>query len=326
MEGKEAEVNRAQEPGSRGAEAKGHLSSAPALLRSSAQSPGLTLRLRTTLEMIKFSHTLFALPFALLAAFLAARGLPSWPTLAKILLAMVGARSAAMAHNRLADREIDAVNPRTVSRALPSGTLTPGFVRVFLVASVALFLVAAATLNRLTLVLSPVALGLLFFYSYTKRFTWLSHLVLGLCLALAPIGAWIAVTGSIAWTAILLGLAVLLWTAGFDILYALQDEEHDRKTGLKSLPARWGARTALAVSALLHAAMIPLLLAVWRLSGGGLLFAASILATAAALLYQHAIVKPGDLSRINAAFFTANGFVSVVLAVCGIADVLLRNT
>lgn len=319
-------MNRAQVPGSRGAEAKGPLSSAPPLLRSSAESPGLTLRLRTTLEMIKFSHTLFALPFALLAAFLAARGLPSWPTLAKILLAMVGARSAAMAHNRLADREIDAVNPRTVSRALPSGTLTPGFVRVFLVASVALFLVAAATLNRLTLLLSPVALGLLFFYSYTKRFTWLSHLVLGLCLALAPIGAWIAVTGSIAWTAILLGLAVLLWTAGFDILYALQDEEHDRKTGLKSLPARWGARTALAVSALLHAAMIPLLLAVWRLSGGGLLFAASILATAAALLYQHAIVKPGDLSRINAAFFTANGFVSVVLAACGIADVLLRNT
>jgi 4-hydroxybenzoate polyprenyltransferase len=326
VEGKEAEVNRAEKPGSRGAEAKGHLSFAPALLRSSAQSPGLAARLRTTLEMIKFSHTLFALPFALLAAFLAARGLPSWPTLAKILLAMVGARSAAMAHNRLIDREIDAANPRTVLRALPSGALTAGFVRIFLAASVALFLVAAVTLNRLTLLLSPVALGLLFFYSYTKRFTWLSHLVLGLCLALAPVGAWIAVTGSIAWTAILLGLAVLLWTAGFDILYALQDEEHDRKTGLKSLPARWGARTALVVSALLHAAMIPLLLAVWRLSGGGLLFAASILATAAALLYQHAIAKPGDLSRINAAFFTANGFVSVVLAVCGIADVLLRNT
>jgi 4-hydroxybenzoate polyprenyltransferase len=171
-----------------------------------------------------------------------------------------------------------------------------------------------------------VALALLFFYSYTKRFTWLSHLVLGLCLALAPVGAWIAVTGSIAWTPILLGLAVLLWTAGFDILYALQDEEHDRMSGLKSVPARWGTRTALAVSALLHAAMIPLLFAVWRLSGGGLLFTAGILATAAALLYQHAVVKPGDLSRINAAFFTANGFVSVTLALCGIADVLLRNT
>lgn len=283
-------------------------------------------RLRTTLEMIKFSHTLFALPFALLAAVLAARGLPSWPTVAKILLAMVGARSAAMAHNRLTDRAIDAANPRTASRALPSGALTAGFVRVFLAASVALFLIAAASLNRATLLLSPVALALLFVYAYTKRFTWLSHLVLGLCLALAPVGAWIAVTGSIAWPPILLGLAVLLWTAGFDILYALQDEEHDRKTGLQSLPARWGTRTALAVSAILHAAMIPLLLAVWRLSGGGLVFTAGILATAAALLYQHAIVKPGDLSRINAAFFTANGFVSVTLAACGIADVLLKGS
>ncbi len=281
-------------------------------------------RLRTTLEMIKFSHTLFALPFALLAAVLAARGLPPWPTVAKILLAMVGARSAAMAHNRLTDRAIDAANPRTASRALPSGALTAGFVRIFLAASVALFLVAAASLNRLTLLLSPVALALLFFYAYTKRFTWLSHLVLGLCLALAPVGAWIAVSGAIAWPPILLGLAVLLWTAGFDILYALQDEEHDRKTGLQSLPARWGTRTALAVSALLHAAMIPLLVAVQRLSGGGPVFTAGILATAAALLYQHAIVRPGDLSRINAAFFTANGFVSVALAVCGIADVLLR--
>jgi 4-hydroxybenzoate polyprenyltransferase len=275
--------------------------------------------------MIKFSHTLFALPFALLSAVLAARGLPSWPTLGKILLAMVGARSAAMAHNRLTDRAIDAANPRTASRALPSGALTAGFVRIFLAASVALFLIAAASLNRLTLLLSPVALALLFFYAYTKRFTWLSHLVLGLCLALAPVGAWIAVTGSIAWPPILLGLAVLLWTAGFDILYALQDEEHDRKTGLQSLPARWGTRTALTVSALLHAAMIPLLIAVQRLSGGGPVFTAGILATAAALLYQHAIVRPGDLSRINAAFFTANGFVSVALAVCGIADVFLRT-
>jgi 4-hydroxybenzoate polyprenyltransferase len=275
--------------------------------------------------MIKFSHTLFALPFALLAAVLAARGLPSWPTLGKILLAMVGARSAAMAHNRLTDRAIDAANPRTASRALPTGALTAGFVWAFLAASVALFLIAAASLNRATLLLSPVALALLFFYSYTKRFTWLSHAVLGLCLALAPVGAWIAVTGSIAWPPILLGLAVLLWTAGFDILYALQDEEHDRRTGLQSLPARWGTRSALAVSALLHAAMIPLLVAVERLTGGGLVFTAGILATAAALLYQHAIVKPGDLSRINAAFFTANGFVSVALAVCGIADVLLRS-
>lgn len=277
------------------------------------------------LEMIKFSHTLFALPFALLAAVLAQRGLPPWPVAVKILLAMVGARSAAMAHNRLADREIDAKNPRTASRALPSGVLSAGFVRAFLAASVALFLIAAASLNRLTLVLSPLALALLLLYAYTKRFTWLSHLVLGLCLALAPIGAWIAVRGSFGAIPLLLGLAVLLWTAGFDILYSLQDEEHDRQAGLKSLPARWGTRNALAVSVFLHAAMIPLLLVVWGLSGGGALFAAGILATAAALLYQHAIVKPADLSRINTAFFTANGFVSVVLAACGIADVLLRG-
>jgi 4-hydroxybenzoate polyprenyltransferase len=286
--------------------------------------PALSRSLKTTLEMIKFSHTLFALPFALLAAVLAARGLPALPTLAKILLAMVGARSAAMSHNRLADHAIDAANPRTASRALPSGAVSAGFVRIFLTGSVVLFLLAAASLNRLTFALSPAALALLLLYSYTKRFTWLSHVVLGLCLALAPIGAWIAVSGSFAWTPILLGLAVLFWTAGFDILYSLQDEDHDRRAGLKSVPARWGARTALAASAALHAAMIPLLLAVWRLSGGGALFAAGILTTAAALLYQHAIVKPGDLSRINTAFFTANGFVSVILAFCGIADVLLR--
>ena len=309
MEGRFSRARRAEGP-----------TTAPAV-----SLPALSRPLKTTLEMIKFSHTLFALPFALLAAVLAARGLPSWPTLAKILLAMVGARSAAMSHNRLADHAIDAANPRTASRALPSGAISAGFVRVFLAGSVVLFLLAAASLNRLTFALSPVALLLLLTYSYTKRFTWLSHLVLGLCLALAPVGAWIAVSGSFAWTPILLGLAVLFWTAGFDILYALQDEDHDRRAGLKSLPARWGTRTALAVSAALHAAMIPLLLAVWRLSGGGALFAAGILATAAALLYQHVIVKPGDLSRINTAFFTANGFVSVILAFCGIADVLVNG-
>ncbi len=279
---------------------------------------------RTTLEMIKFSHTLFALPFALLSAVLAARGLPSTPTLGKILLAMVSARSAAMAHNRLADREIDAANPRTASRALPSGALSVGFVRIFLVACVALFFLAASSLNRFTLLLSPVALALLFFYAYTKRFTWLSHLVLGLCLALAPLGAWIAVRGSVELLPILLALAVLFWTAGFDMLYALQDEEHDRQVGLRSLPARWGTARTLQISAIFHGAMIPLLFAAWCLSKGGWLFALGILATAGALLYQHAIVKPGDLSRLNTAFFTANGFVSVTLALFGIADVLVK--
>lgn len=275
--------------------------------------------------MIKFSHTLFALPFALLSAFLAAGGWPRPSTLVKILLAMVGARSAAMAHNRLADRALDGANPRTASRALPSGALSVGFVRMFLVASVALFLAASASLNRLTLLLSPVALALLALYSYTKRFTALSHLVLGLCLALAPVGAWIAVRGSLETLPVLLGLAVLFWTAGFDVLYALQDEAHDRRVGLQSIPARFGARRALWISALFHAVMLILLAAVWRLSGGGWIFLAGLAATAAALVYQHAIVKPGDLSRVDAAFFTANGFVSVTLALCGIADVLARG-
>jgi 4-hydroxybenzoate polyprenyltransferase len=285
---------------------------------------GVLGSLRTTLEMIKFSHTLFALPFALYAAFLAADGWPRGATLLKILLAMVGARSAAMAHNRLADRRLDAANPRTAARALPSGALSVGFVRAFLAASVLLFVAAAASLNRLTLALSPVALGLLLLYSYTKRFTALSHLVLGLCLALAPVGAWIAVRGSIAALPILLGLAVLFWTAGFDVIYSLQDEEFDRRTGLRSIPARLGARRALGASAVFHLAMAALLLAVWRLSGGGWILLAGIAATVAALVYQHAIVKPGDLSRVNAAFFTANGFVSITLALCGIADVLAR--
>jgi 4-hydroxybenzoate polyprenyltransferase len=275
--------------------------------------------------MIKFSHTLFALPFALYAAFLAADGWPRPATLGKILLAMIGARSAAMAHNRLADRELDAANPRTAGRALPAGALSVGFVRAFLAASIVLFLAAAASLNRLTLMLSPLALALLLLYSYTKRFTSLSHLVLGLCLGIAPVGAWIAVRGSIAALPILLGLAVLFWTAGFDVIYALQDEEHDRRAGLRSIPARVGARRALIGSAVFHAAMVMMLFGVWRLSGRGGILLAGIGATTAALVYQHAIVRPGDLSRVNAALFTANGFVSVTLACCGIADVLSRR-
>jgi 4-hydroxybenzoate polyprenyltransferase len=274
--------------------------------------------------MIRFSHTLFALPFALLSAVLAAGGVPPPAVLVKILLAMIGARSAALAHNRLADRGIDAANPRTALRALPAGTLSVGFVRLFLAASAALFLAAAASLNRLTLVLAPVALAIVFFYSYTKRFTWLSHAVLGLCLALAPVGAWIAVRGSLSPLAVLIGLAVLCWTAGFDMLYSLQDEDHDRRVGLRSIPARFGTRRTLVFSALAHALMPILLVAAWRLAGGGWLFAAGIAATAAALVYQHAIVRPDDLSRLNTAFFTANGFVSVALAAFVIADVLLK--
>jgi 4-hydroxybenzoate polyprenyltransferase len=315
---------RGEEQRNRGAEGTEAISSAPTPLRPSAVPNSLPRQLRLTLEMIKFSHTLFALPFALLSAVLAAGGVPPLSILAKILAAMVGARSAAMAHNRLADLDIDAANPRTAARALPSGTLSVRFVRIFLVVSILLFLAAAASLNRLTLLLSPVALALLLLYAYTKRYTAASHLALGLCLALAPIGAWIAVRGSFAILPVLLGLAVLVWTAGFDVLYALQDEEHDRHSGLKSVPARWGTNAALVISAALHAAMIPLLIAVWRMAGGGVLFAAGIVVTVAGLVYQHSIVRPGDLSRINTAFFIANGLVSVTLAACGIADILLR--
>ncbi len=289
-----------------------------------SQPSGRTGPLRTTLEMIRFSHTIFALPFAILSAVLAAGGWPGAATLGKILLAMVGARSAAMAYNRLVDREIDAENPRTAKRALPAGTLSVRYVRVFLAISVAVFLAAAASLNRLTLLLSPVALVILFSYSYLKRFTSLAHLGLGLCLGIAPVGAWIAVRGEFDALPVLLGAAVLFWTAGFDVIYALQDEEYDRRVGLYSLPARLGSRGALLISALFHAAMVGLLLVVWRVAAGGWLFAAGITLTAAALVYQHAILRPGDLSRVDSAFFTANGFVSVVLAACGIADVFTR--
>ena len=281
-------------------------------------------RLRTTLEMIRFSHTLFALPFALLAAVLAARGVPSWPTLVKILLAMVGARSAAMAHNRLTDRAIDAANPRTSARALPSGALTVGFVRVFLAASVALFLIAAASLNRATLLLSPVALALLFFYAYTKRFTWLSHLVLGLCLALAPVGAWIAVTGSVAWPPILLGLAVLLWTAGFDILYALQDEAFDRAEHLHSVPVLFGRRGALTIARALHVLTIVSLAAVGAAVPVGWLYALGVFVAAALLLYEHSLVRGDDLSRLDAAFFTMNGVISLTFFGFVLAERLVR--
>jgi 4-hydroxybenzoate polyprenyltransferase len=287
---------------------------------TASERAGLSGKLRTTLEMIRFSHTLFALPFAVLSMVLAANGVPPWPTVLKILLAMVGARSAAMAHNRLADRSIDAANPRTAMRALPTGALSLGFVRAFLAGAVLLFFAAAATLNRLTLLLFPLALAILFSYAYTKRFTWASHLVLGLCLALAPVGAWIAVRGSFDLLPLLIGLAVLTWTAGFDVIYALQDERFDRQ----SVPARFGASRALVASAALHVLTAAFLFAAWQLAGRGPLFGGALLVSGAALVYQHMIVKPGDLSHVNAAFFTANGFVSIILCAGGVADVLVR--
>ena len=264
--------------------------------------------------MIKIEHTLFALPFAFLGAVLAAKGLPTPWQLLWIVVAMVGARSAAMAFNRITDRSFDAKNPRTASRALPAGLLSVGFVWAFTLTSAALFLLAAALLNRLTLILSPVALACLLLYSGTKRWTQFSHLVLGACLSMAPTGAWIAVRGTIADPApLLLSLVVLLWTAGFDVLYACQDYDFDRRDGLKSIPARVGIARALWIARALHALAFLALVWLFVVTQLGSLAFAGVIATGVLLVYQHRLIRAEDLSRLNAAFFTTNAFVSVIL-------------
>jgi 4-hydroxybenzoate polyprenyltransferase len=270
--------------------------------------------IRTTLEMIKIEHTLFALPFALLGAVLAARGVPTAWQLLWITLAMVGARSAAMAFNRIADHRYDAANPRTSGRAIPAGRLSLRFAWAFTIISAALFFLAAAMLNGLTLALAPVALASVMLYSYTKRFTSLSHLALGWCLCIAPTGAWIAVRGAIdSPVPLLLSLVVLLWTAGFDVLYACQDYDFDRRAGLRSIPARTGIRAALWISRLLHAGAFAALVALYLTATPGTLALFGVVATGALLVYQHSLVRADDLSRLNAAFFTTNAFVSVIL-------------
>jgi 4-hydroxybenzoate polyprenyltransferase len=269
---------------------------------------------RLTLEMIKIEHTLFALPFAFLGAVLAARGLPSLLQILWIVVAMVGARSAAMAFNRIADRSFDARNPRTASRALPAGLLSVGFVWAFTVAAAGLFVLAAAMLNRLTLILAPVALACVLLYSFTKRWTQFSHLVLGACLSIAPTGAWIAVRGEIGSPVpLLLSLVVLLWTAGFDVLYACQDYDFDRSEGLRSIPARVGIARALWIARVLHAAAFLSLVWLFMITQLGPVALVGVIATAALLVYQHRLVRADDLSRLNAAFFTTNAFVSVIL-------------
>jgi 4-hydroxybenzoate polyprenyltransferase len=269
---------------------------------------------RLTLEMIKIEHTLFALPFAFLGAVLAARGLPSAGQIFWIVVAMVGARSAAMAFNRIADRNFDARNPRTASRAIPAGLLSVGFVWAFTIAAAALFLLAAAMLTRLTLILAPVALGCVLLYSFTKRWTQFSHLVLGACLSIAPTGAWIAVKGEIGSPVpVLLSLVVLFWTAGFDVLYACQDYDFDRSEGLRSIPARFGVARALWIARGLHAAAFLALVWLFVITGPGPVAFVGVIATGALLIYQHWLVRAGDLSRLNAAFFTTNAFVSVIL-------------
>src|SRR5690242_6680567 len=251
--------------------------------------------------MIKIEHTLFALPFALLGALLAANGLPTLRQVLWIIVAMVGARSAAMAFNRIADRSFDERNPRTANRAIPAGLLSVGFVWAFTIVAAGVFLLAAAMFNRLTLILAPVALASVLLYSLTKRWTQFSHLVLGWCLAIAPTGAWIAVRGEIGSAVpLLLSLVVLLWTAGFDILYACQDYDFDRREGLRSIPARVGIGRALWIARALHTAAFLALVWLFVITGLGPVAFGGVIATGALLVYQHRLVRADDLSRLNA--------------------------
>ena len=264
--------------------------------------------------MIKFEHTLFALPFAFLGAVLAANGLPGWRQILWITAAMVGARSAAMTFNRIVDRDIDTANPRTANRELPSGKLTLGFAWAFLFVSVGLFFLASYSLNWLTFALSPVAMISVLGYSYAKRFTAFAHLLLGWALAISPTAAWIAVRGEIdSGIPLLLSLFVLMWTAGFDVLYACQDYEFDKKAGLRSIPARFGIKNSLRIARLFHVQALIVLLLLYLVTELGWLALTGVVMVAVLMIYQHTLVKPNDLSRMNAAFFTTNAFVSVIL-------------
>jgi 4-hydroxybenzoate polyprenyltransferase len=278
-----------------------------------------------TLEMIKWEHSVFALPFALCGAMLAAGGVPSVKVLLWIVVCMVSARSAAMAFNRLADHEIDAKNPRTRMRALPAGHLSRQFVLAFVVVACTLFVVGASQLNRLTLLLSPVALAVVLLYSLTKRFTRWSHLVLGFALGIAPSAAWIAVRGSLDPRILILTAAVTCWVGGFDVLYACQDYEHDREVGLHSVPRSFGIKNALHVARLLHFVMLGLLVALVMVFHLGWIAVAGVVAVATLLGYEHSLVSHTDLSKLNAAFFTMNGVISVMFFVFVAADVLVKK-
>jgi 4-hydroxybenzoate polyprenyltransferase len=278
-----------------------------------------------TLEMIKWEHSIFALPFALTGAMLAAHGLPRPIQIFWIIVCMVTARSAAMAFNRWADASLDAANPRTRSRAIPAGALTRPFVAGFTCAMAALFVLAAGQLNRLTLLLSPVALAVILIYSYTKRFTRWSHLVLGIALGIAPAAAWIAVRGSLDARILILTLAVMFWVAGFDLLYACQDAGHDRDAGLFSVPSTYGVCAAFWIARAMHLTMIALLVWLVRIFALGPAALVGVGVVGSLLLYEHLIVSPRDLRRLNAAFFTMNGVISAVFFLFVAVDLLLRR-
>lgn len=297
-------------------------------LRSSWQS------FLTYLEMVKVEHSVFALPFAMIGMMYAdvkgkpfgeAEGFPGWRVFLLILVAMMSARASAMAFNRIADRVIDAQNPRTRNRALPTGRIPLSHALVFCLLSAVLFLVSAFFLNPLAFALSPIVLIVLFGYSYTKRFTVWSHLFVGVSLGIAPVGAWIAVTGEFSWVPVFWFLAVTFWTAGFDILYSLQDEEFDRQNRLFSLPASYGARVAIFISRTFHGLTVLFLLFAGIVVQAGVFYYLGVVFCAFLLAYEQSLVKPGDLSHINTAFFTLNGYISLGMMVFAVADVLTMN-
>jgi 4-hydroxybenzoate polyprenyltransferase len=276
---------------------------------------------RRLASLVRIEHTVFALPFAYAGALLAVDGWPGWANMVWITVAMTGARTLAMALNRLLDAELDARNPRTASRELPTGALSRGQVLVLCLLALALFLLAVSQLDPVVRWLWPIPVALFVVYPYLKRFTWLCHLWLGACLGLAPVGAWLAVTGTAPWEAWVLGGAVLLWVAGFDLFYSLYDLEHDQREGLHSWAVRFGETGVFAGARAFHAGTVLLLaVAAWGL-GRGLAYWLGVVAVASLLLYEHAIVRPGDLRRLDAAFFTVNGVISIVFCVFVALDV-----
>lgn len=283
-------------------------------------------KLTTLLEMIKFSHTVFAFPFALMGVVLASLANGSAPTFGQIFwvcIAMVGARTGAMGLNRIIDARIDADNPRTAERHLPAGKVSLSEAWLMVLGAFALLLVAAWMLNPLCLKLSPIAIFFLALYSYCKRFTSMAHVVLGICLAAAPVGAWIALRGDIGWPVMVLGLAVLFWVAGFDIFYALQDYEFDREQGLFSIPSRFGVKRSFQIARSFHVAMVVLLLLLVFSQGLGLIYLLGVLVVVGLLVYEHMLVSPEDLSRLDAAFFNMNGYISVTIFLFTLADALV---
>jgi len=280
------------------------------------------MKLKILLEDIKIQHTVFALPFALMSAFIASKGVPPSDKLLWILLSMVGARSSAMSFNRIADVDYDRENPRTKERALPKGRIRKSYYIIFLILSVLLFIFSCIMLNRLALILSPAALLIVFFYSYTKRFTIFSHFFLGLSLSLAPIGAWVAIREEISIVSIVLGLAVIFWLAGLDIIYSCQDVEFDKSHGLFSFPAKLGIERALRLAAIFHVIMTLFLFSLFFIGNLGLLYLGGIILIAGLLYYEHSIVRPDDLSKVNVAFFNVNGIISIGLMLMTILDII----